>query len=121
MSAAEFALLRQQVADLQAQASLSAVVIGGQVFKSLAQVTSWLALNSPTTGSHVAFVDASGLLAISHRDHLSPMEHAKLRSLTGKAGVGQTVAEVQLDFSFQLELPQFFGQDVGSHALSTSI
>ena len=74
--------------------------VGGQVFKSLAQVTSWMALNSPTLGSHVAFVDASGLLAISHREQLSPMEHAKLKSLTGKVGVGLTVAEVKLDFSF---------------------
>lgn len=62
---AEFKLLQQQVADLQAQAATSTVVIGGQFFKSLTQVTSWMKLNAPTTGSHVAFLDAStSLLAI---------------------------------------------------------
>ena len=120
-ASAEIKLLQQQVADLQAQAASSSVVVAGQVFKSLAQVTSWMTLNASSAGSHVAFLDACGLLAVSYRDQMSSMEHAKFTAMTGKQGSFATVVEAKLDFSFQLELPQFFGLDSGAHALSASL
>ena len=117
-TAAAFAALQQEVSDLRAQAEHASVTIAGQVFKSLEQVVSWMTLHAPDKGSHVAFSDASGLLAITYRDQTTAMDHAKVNALAGKGEGFVTVADIKLDFSFSLDLPHFFGKDVSANILT---
>jgi hypothetical protein len=117
-TAAAFAALQQEVSDLRAQAEQSSVTIAGQVFKSLEQVVSWMTLHASDKGAHVAFADASGLLAITYRDQTTAMDHAKVNALAGKGEGFVTVADIKLDFSFSLDLPHFFGKDVSANILT---
>lgn len=117
VSMADFLALKQDVDDMKAQAQSESVTVEGEVFKSFDSVKAWLLLKAATNSAHVSFVDAPGLLAMVYAPQSSALDHVKLNS-SALAGQYKTSADAMLDFSLTLELPQFFGKDSSTNALS---
>ena len=59
-------------------------------------------------------------MAICYRDQSTSMDHAKLSSLAREGGF-VNIADTKLDFSFSLELPQFWGKDGTQNVHSSDV
>ena len=67
---ARFILLKTRRRDLNDQMLAKSVKLGGKVFKSRAEVKSWLAINACAAPSYIYFMDVHSLMALRVRPQL---------------------------------------------------
>jgi hypothetical protein len=107
---ARFNALEAQLTELKNQMQAKAVVIGGRIFKSRAEVKSWLALHARAGPAYVFFVDVHSLMALKLGTTLEDAAaDADFESKVRKNGY-TTIDEANVASSFSRSLPAFFGK-----------
>ncbi len=107
---ARFNALEAQLTELKNQMQAKAVVIGGRIFKSRAEVKSSLALHARAGPAYVFFVDVHSLMALKLGTTLEDAAaDADFESKVRKNGY-TTIDEANVASSFSRSLPAFFGK-----------
>ena len=108
-SEARFYSIEAQLTELKDQMEAKSVRLGGRLFKSRAEVKSWLAVHSRASGSHIFFMDVHSLMALRVKLQLEDAAaDADFESKVRKNGY-VNVDEAQVASSFSRSLPAFFG------------
>ena len=103
-------LLEAQLAELKNQLQAKSVMIGGRIFKSRAEVKSWLVLHARAGPAYVFFVDVHSLMALKLGTTLEDAAaDADFESKVRKNGY-TTIDEANVASSFSRSLPAFFGK-----------
>ena len=103
-------LLEAQLTELKNQLQAKSVTIGGRIFKSRAEVKSWLAPHARAGSAYVFFVDVHSLMALKLGTTLEDAAaDADFESKVRKNGY-TTIDEANVASSFSRSLPAFFGR-----------
>ena len=107
---AKIAVMEAQMHDLKNQMQANAVTIGGKLFKSRADVKSWLVLHAGAAGAYVFFADIHSVMALKLGVTLDDAAaDADFESKVRKNGYAHT-EEARVASSFSRSLPTFFGK-----------
>ena len=99
-----------QLTELKNQLQAKSVTIGGRIFKSRAEVKSWLTLHARAGPAYVFFVDVHSLMALKLGTTLEDAAaDADFESKVRKNGY-TTTDEANVASSFSRSLPAFFGK-----------
>ncbi|KAI2508966.1 hypothetical protein MHU86_5461 [Fragilaria crotonensis] len=105
-----------QIHELKNQMQANAVTIGGKLFKSRADVKSWLAVHAGASGSYVFFSDIHSVMALKMGVTLDDAAaDADFESKVRKNGYAHT-EEARVASSFSRSLPSFFGKPTPTEA-----
>ena len=107
---ARFNALEARLLELSNQLQAKSVSIAGRIFKSRAEVKSWLALHARAVPAYVFFVDVHSLMALKLGTTLEDAAaDADFESKVRKNGY-TTIDEANVASSFSRSLPSFFGK-----------
>jgi hypothetical protein len=113
---AKIAVMEAQMHDLKNQMQANAVTIGGKLFKSRADVKSWLVLHAGAAGAYVFFADIHSVMALKLGVTLDDAAaDADFESKVRKNGYAHT-EEARVASSFSRSLPKFFGKPTPTEA-----
>jgi hypothetical protein len=114
--ASESEVMETQIHELKNQMQANAVTVAGKLFKSRADVKSWLVLHAGAAGSYVFFSDIHSLMALKMGVTLDDAAaDADFESKVRKNGYAHT-EEARVASSFSRSLPSFFGKPTPTEA-----
>ena len=115
-SVARLLVLETQVNELKNQMLATAVTVGGRLFKSRAEVKSWLALHAGAAGSYVFFTDIHSVMALKVGVILpDAAADVDFESKIRKSGYAHP-EEATVVSSFSRSLPAYFGKPTAMEA-----